>query len=139
MTAASEPGLIAVPARTMWSYWRYTQFFDAIVGQPSSLAKAAPGSAKTGMSSSCSARVCARYAGSRASRWYSGASSASLAAGTEATTSPWFFTTIIPSPVTSPTSAHGRSHLSKIRLTSSSRPLCTMMSIRSCDSLSKIS
>ena len=42
MTAASEPGLIAVPARTMWSYWRYTQFLEAIDGQPSSLARPPP-------------------------------------------------------------------------------------------------
>ena len=52
MTAASEPGLIAVPARTMWSYCRYTQFLEAIDGQPSSLAKAASGLAKAGTSAS---------------------------------------------------------------------------------------
>jgi hypothetical protein len=44
-----------------------------------------------------------------------------------------------PVSVTTPISAQGKSHLSKMRCTSASCPRFTMMSMRSCDSLSMIS
>jgi len=31
MTAASLPGQTTEPSRTMWSYWPYTQFLEAMV------------------------------------------------------------------------------------------------------------
>ena len=43
-------------------------------------------------------------------------------------------TTTRPESVTSPTTAASRSHLSNTASTSASRPLCTTMSMRSCDS-----
>src|SRR2546428_82622 len=48
---------------------------------------------------------------------------------------PRFFTTMRPVSVTKPISAQGKSHLSKMRFTSSSRPLWTIMSIRSCEAV----
>ncbi len=80
-----------------------------------------------------------RPAGAFTGREYTGASSVRARFGTSATTCPWSFTRSRVSGSTSPMRTACRSHFSKIRSTSASRPRLTMSSMRSCDSESMIS
>src|SRR5437762_7343413 len=93
-TAASLPGQTTELSRTVWSYCRYTQCLDAIVGHASNVFRSVTGSLVTETFAGLNERTAVKYAGSRASRSYTGASLASFAAGISATTWPWFLTTI---------------------------------------------
>ena len=88
--------------------------------QRASLRRAPGRAARARSRSSCCAS--ARYSGSAIGRRYTGASSVSARFGISATTAPRSFTRSRPSPVTSPMRTACRSHFSKIRSTSASRP-----------------
>ena len=130
-TAASLPGPATVPWPTKRSYCSHTQRLEAQVGSPARASTASAGSASSGTSAPGPA---GGGEGATIGRWYTGPSSARLAAGTSATTSPRNRTFTIPPAVISPSTLARIPQRRQTSSTSSSRAGSTRASMRSWDS-----
>ncbi len=143
ITAASAPpGGTTVAVRTVVSYCRVTHFLLAIVGEESRRSSVHTGSfssARSGISCTFRARSALIASLSRASGVYTGQSVTRREPGNSATTRSPSVTRYTGSAITSPITSAARSHFARMSRTCCSRPRFATTSMRSCDSLSRIS